>query len=256
MMTPDAEFKSELEVFRTEVPEGTQFFYSYLVVRAVADDHKPVEELLNRAPLFWNTVLAALQTSSLIVLERIFDQNSPHNLGKLFRIAQAHPKIFSKAALARRQQGNDAEPPEWQADYLRDVHEPTQKDFLRICTYICKWRSIYETNYQALRHKVFAHKQFSKGNAETAALFGKTNIRELERMFDFLNSLHAALRELFFNGRKPVLRPSRYSVKRMRDFPSPGSEPSSPQERITREVERFLKSASRVPTTPSPGNAG
>jgi hypothetical protein len=91
---------------------------------------------------------------------------------------------------------------------------------------------------------VFAHKVADR--AETAALFGKANIRELQRMFAFLNSLYEALWELFFNGRKPVLRPLRDSVKRMRDLPSPGTGRWATQERITHEVTEFLLTASRM----------
>src|SRR5437016_5796293 len=70
--------------------------------------------------------------------------------------------------------------------------------------------------YRALRNKIFAHKEVSDQGA-AAALWGKTNIRELELMFVFLRSLYGALWQLFFNGRKPVLRRSRYSVARMRE---------------------------------------
>jgi hypothetical protein len=51
MTTKDEQFERELEVFRTEVEAGTQFFYAYLAVHAVAADRKPVYALLNRAPL-------------------------------------------------------------------------------------------------------------------------------------------------------------------------------------------------------------
>jgi len=98
---------------------------------------------------------------------------------------------------------------------------------------------------------VFAHKVANR--AETEALFGKANIRELQRMFVFLNSLYGALWELFVNGGKPVLRPLRYSLKRMKDLPSPGTGRWATQERITHEVTEFLLSASSVANTPLGG---
>jgi AbiU2 len=129
MTTRDVQFERELEVFRTEVAAGTQFLYAYLAVHAVAADRRPVYELLNRAPLFWNTCLAALQTAALIALGRVFDQDSAHNLDKVLHIAQDNPQIFSRAALGRRKQGNNPESPEWLDEYLRNAYEPTPGDF-------------------------------------------------------------------------------------------------------------------------------
>ncbi len=242
--TPDDQFENELEVFRTEAEGATLFFYAYLAVHAAAAAHKSVLQLLDQSALFWNTNLAALQTAAFIVLGRIFDQNSPHNLDRLLRIAQDNPRIFSKVALGRRRQGNNPEPPPWLAEFLRDAYEPTPKDFRRIRAHVRKWRRIYESKYRDLRHKVFAHKVAD--HDQTAALFGKVNIRELQRMFAFLNSLYEALWQSFVNGRRLVLRPLRYSVKRMRALPSPGKGRSATQEHITHEVEEFLISASRV----------
>lgn len=202
MTTPAERFERELEIFRTEAEAGTQFFYADLAVHAVAADRKAVYELLNQTPLFWNTCLAALQTATFIALGHIFDQGSDHNLDKLLRIAQDNSEIFSKAALGRRRQGNESEKPEWLEEFLRNAYEPTPKDFRRIRAYIRKRRKIYETNYRDLRHKVYTHKAMS--DAESAALFAKTNIRELQHVFAFLGSLHEALWQLFFNGRRPV----------------------------------------------------
>lgn len=249
MTSRDAQFERELEVFRTEVAAATQFFYAYLAVHAVAADRRPVYEFLNRAPLFWNTCLAALLTAALIVLGRIFDQGSAHNLDRVLRIAQDNPQIFSRAALGRRRQGNDPDSPEWLDEFLRSAYEPTPMDFRRIRAHIRKRRKTYENNYRDLRNRVFAHKAVSD-STETAALFGRTNIRELQRLFAFLGSLHEALWQLFFNGRKPVLRPQRYSIKRMRDLPLPAAHGRAVQETITHEVEQFLSSASKMaPTT-------
>lgn len=108
-----------------------------------------------------------------------------------------------------------------------------------------KYRKIYEERYRDLRRKFFAHREVSD-RAEIDALFGKTNIRELQRLLAFLESLSEALWQLFFNGHKPVLRPRRYSVKRMRDHPSPPGRVKVVQEAITHEAEQFLRAAASV----------
>lgn len=242
MTTPDTQFERELEIFRTEAEAGTQFLYADLAMHAVAADQKRVYQFLNEAPLFWNTCSEGLRTAAFMALGRVFDQKSAHNLDKVLRLAQDHPEIFSKQALGQRKQGNNPEPPDWLDEYLLDAYEPTRMDFRRIRAHIRKRRRIYESNYRDLRHKVFAHKEADR--AETAALWGKTNIRELQQLFTFLGSLHEALWQLFFNGRKPVLRPSRYSLKRMRDLPSVATQLTAVQEDITHEAEQFLLSAS------------
>lgn len=243
-MTPSEKFEHELEVFRTESEAASQFFYAYLTVHAVAAERNGVYRALNEAPLFWNTSLGALQTATFIALGRVFDQKSPHNLDKVLRIAQDNRDVFSKAALGRRKQGKAPDPPSWLADYLTDVYEAKPEDFRQIRGHVKKWRKVYDDNYRDLRNKLFAHKEAS-GGLQTKALFAKTNIREMQRMLAFLGALHDALQQLFLNGRKPVLRPRRYSLRRMRAVPSPARGRITVQERIVHDAERALLAVSR-----------
>ena len=244
-MTPAAELEHELEVFRTETEAAAQFFYAYLTIHAVAGDHRPVYRLLNTAPLFWNTNLGALQTSAFIALGRIFDQSSKHNVDRVLKIAQGNPDIFSKAALGARKQAGNPNSLDWLHEYLCDAYVPTAADFRRLRAYVNKYRKIYEESYRDLRNKFFAHRDVSDG-AAIDVLFRKTNKRKFERLLAFLGSLYDALWQLFFNGRKPVLRPRRYSVKRMRDSPSPPERVKVVQETITHEAEQFLRAAASV----------
>ena len=73
MPPPDADFETQLELFRTEAESAIQFFYAWDAVHTVAAKNKTVFRLLNQAPLFWNTSLGALQTSTLVALGRVFD---------------------------------------------------------------------------------------------------------------------------------------------------------------------------------------
>ncbi|MDI6764064.1 MAG: transposase [Thermodesulfobacteriota bacterium] len=239
MKSQNAVFEYELETFRKEAEAAIQFLYAYLTVHRVAARNSLVHRLLNEAPLFWNTSLGALQTAAFIALGRVFDQSSQHNIDRLIRTAQKDPDLFSKDELARRKQGTEAARPEWLDDYLQDVYEPTSEDFRRLRSHIAKWRKTYESNYRDIRRKLFAHNEVS-GQAETDALFKKTNIRELQRLCVSLASLHDALWHLYYNGRKPVLRPRRYSIERMRDKPLPKGWSRTVQERIVNEIDQFL----------------
>jgi hypothetical protein len=255
MTTPDAKFESELEVFRREEEEAIQFFYAYLALHAVAADHEEVHRVLNSAALFWNTTLGALQAATFMTLGRIFDQQSPHNLDRLLRIAQDYPEIFSRNSLAARRQGRTEPSPEWVDEFALHAYVPTSADFRRLKTHVRKRRKIYESNYRELRHKVFAHRALTD-QAAISALYARTNIRELQRLVTFLSSLYEALWQLFFNGRKPTLRPQRYSLKRIRDLPSPTVRRRGVQERIAHEIESFLVAAAgasqQVPAVDTP----
>lgn len=239
MSEPEDIFAKELEVFRTEAESAIQFFYSFISIHAVAGEHEEVHRLLNTAPLFWNTTLGALQTSTFIALGRVFDQNSRHNVDRLIKIAQSNMDIFSKESLAgrKRQGSNNAD--EWIDEYLRDIYVPNAEDFRRLRRHIAKRRQIYESNYRDIRHKIFAHKVISK-KEEEHVLFGKTNIREMQKLLIFLRRLHEALWQLYYNGNKPTLQPARYSIKRIREQPSPKNRGQGLQERLTHEIEDFL----------------
>lgn len=245
-MTASDAFEHELEIFRTEAEEAAQFLYAYLSVHETAGRHPEVVGLLNTAPLFWNTNLGALQTSAFIVLGRIFDQDSPHNIDRVLRIAQQHPEIFSLDALAARKQGKSAVRPDWLDDFLAKSYAPSPSDFRRLRKEVSKHRKIYEEKYKDIRRKVFAHKEVV-GAAEVGALFAKTNIRELQLLITFMWSLYDAFWQLFFNGNRIVLRQRRYSVKAMRDRPTPKGRMQTIQERITHEVAHFLRAAA-MPT--------
>ena len=178
MANPDTTFEQELEVFRTEAEAGTQFFYAYLTVHAVAGDHNSVYRNLNQAPLFWNTALAALQTATFIALGRVFDQQSPYNIDKVLGFARDHPEMFTKSALAKRKQGISTVRPGWLDEYLFGAYVPVAADFRRLRNHVKERRKIYERSYRDLRRKVFAHKELTD-RATVQALFAKTNIREL-----------------------------------------------------------------------------
>lgn len=242
MPTTEALFEQELKNFGSEVEQGTRCYFTLLVTNEVACHDKRVRAFLNRTPMFWNTCAGALQASAFLAVGRIFDLRSPHNLERLLGISESDPQIFSKAALKRRGQVVKTARPD---DYLQSAYEPTPKDLLGLRLRVQKWRQIYNAKYRPLRNKYFAHREVS-GEAETAALFGKGTNPELQRLFRFLGSLYQALFNLFYDGRKPVLRPARYSVARMRKKPVPAYYSGvGIQEHITREVAEFLICAAR-----------
>jgi hypothetical protein len=245
-MNSEQQFENELEIFRKECEAGSQFFYTFRAVHELAKHRRHVFIFLNKHPLFWNTVAGALQTSALIALGRIFDQNSPHNVDKVLHMASDKPGIFSKEALLRRKQGNQREAPDRLDQHLRHAYVPTATDFRRLRGHIRKYRRIYESNYRSLRHKVYAHRVASDPS-EIRILLAKTDIREMERLFVFLLKLEETLWQLFVNGRKPVLRPMRWSAKRLSSVQAAPRQGRFVHEDITRETVKVLNACAIQP---------
>jgi len=237
-------FADELEVFRSEAEAGAQYFYTYLTFNALLADNENYLKAVNRTPRFWKTVVSALQVSFFMVLGRIFDQDqrkSNHNVDMLLGLAQRHPEIFSKSALAARKRKDSRNADEWLDEYLKGVYEPTIEDFRRLRKHIRKYRRIYEHAYRDIRHKFYAHKGVAE-EARIRELFDKTKVRELESLFVFLLKLHASLWQLFHNGRKPILRPIPYAVKRIMQRRVSPWQSRSIQEHVVEETTEFLLS--------------
>ena len=242
----EVEFKEEFELFRREVEEATQHFYGYLSINSVSQGRRPVLKLLNEAATLWNTANAAFQVSAVITLHRVFDTTSKHNVYTLLRLMeQQRETIFSREALANRKLRHmRGEHPSWLDEYVAEAYVPTAKDFRALRKQVAANARIYAANYKAIRDKIFAHREVAKPE-ETQALYSKTNIRELQKIFAFLNQMYKAILELLENGRRPVLRPTRYSVASIRKNREPGWYQRGVQQIIVHEVDDFFDAATR-----------
>jgi hypothetical protein len=244
MSAAEAEFKRELDIFSAEGEDAIKFFYAGQTVHAVAASDKSVDRALNNAPMFWNTSLGALQTATLVTVGRVFDPNPKnHTITRLLNIAHDNLDIFSKQAFAARIREINATADEWLPERLHIAYEPTSEDFRRLKRCVATHRRTYEAHYRPLRNSVFAHRGVLE-RAELGALFANTNIPELEQLLVFLDRLHVALWQLFYNGYKPTLRAARFSVREMREQPLPQPEQRNLPERVMHETEHLLKSLS------------
>ena len=189
----------------------------------------------------WTTIAASLQMSALISIHRIFNNRAPHNVDSLLRVAETHSAIFSKQALRRRKQGNAQSEPDWLDEYLQDVYEPTAQDFQRMHAHVTKYKLLYASNYAGLRNKIYAH-TVASAPQDIEALVARTNIRAMQQMFVFPLKLYEALWQLYHNGRKPLLRPRRYSAAHIAtSFPSGAG--GDVHVRISKQVTEVLLNA-------------
>lgn len=238
----EQQFTDELETFRREASGAAQFVFCELSIHHAAAKSRKTLAAINRTPLFWNTVLAGLQTSGFVTLARVFDQSSPHNVDTVLRLAERNRQnLFSKTALANRKRLQSQNADEWLPEYLEDVCVPTKADLKDLRRRVAAKRLIYNDQFRDIRNKVFAHKEFAEP-AQVGTLFAKTKRRDLEKLVVFLGQLHEALWQLLHNGRPLVLRPMPYSAKNIARKKLDEYRSNSVQELIVGDTKRCLRS--------------
>jgi hypothetical protein len=196
--------EKELEIFRTEEETAQQYFFSYLSIRDLAGKNTDVLNMMNSTPLFWITTHHAMLLSTFVALGRIFDQNSKHNIDRLFMLASKNLGLFSRAALQARKQA-DGLTQRQAASYVANAHELSASDLKTLRKRVAHWRRVYEQRYRDVRDKVFAHKALSN-LTQVNELLAKTNVDEMKGLFAFMSGLYSDLWEQFHNGRQPQLQ--------------------------------------------------
>jgi len=215
--SPEESFLFELEHFRNETVDALCFHYVPRAVAFAAVDRR-IHLALNQTALFWNLSAAACQAGLFVVLGRIFDQNSTHNIDSLMRAAQRHRQIFEPAALEQRKRASSPNAAEWLPEYMTHVYAPTREDFRELRRTVEHYRGIYEAQFRPIRHRYVAHREVAQPDA-VQELFSQAQIAALEEMLSFLVALHAALQDLFDNGNRPELRMRRISVQELVAMP-------------------------------------
>ena len=236
-MARHRDFLVQLENFRHEAYAAAQYLYSDMAVQHAASKSERLLSKLNLTPRFWLAHSAASQTAAYISLGRIFDTTSKFNIGALLDSFESNLGVFSHESLEERKRDGHSVDPPWLQSYLAKAHYPTNKDVDRLRAKVAEYRAIYEKAIKPARHKYIAHREKEEQH-EVQALFSGGKIRELWRLVTFLHVLHIALREQYLNGRKPVLRPVRYSVKAIYEAKH---QSGSPHEAIIAETKKLME---------------
>jgi hypothetical protein len=207
-----------------------------MAIQHAASKSKKLLNRLNRTPTFWITCNAALQSAAYIAIGRVFDRKSPYNVEALIVAMERDLSVFGRHALAERKRDGKAVDPPWLQDYLDKAYYPKRSDVARIRKHIAKYRALYERAFMPVRHQYLAHRQ-AHGSDKVQQLFAKGKVKELWRLSTFLLRLYSALWELLHNGRKPVLRPIRYSARVMYDS---SNQRTGPHEYIVRDTKKLM----------------
>lgn len=247
-MTRHRSFEIQLENFRRESATAGQYLYAEMAIQHAASKSKKLLNRLNNTPTFWLSCSAALQSSAYISLGRIFDTTSNYNVAALLDAMENNLGLFQREELASRKHNGSEIDPLWLPEYLERAYYPTIKDVNRIRTLVEKYRVIYERAIKPARNKYLAHRE-KQEHAEVKALFARGTVRELWRLTTFLYQLHEVLWEQLHNGRRPVFRSLRHSVKSIYDA---SNQRTSPHEHIVADVKKlmqFIETATPNPAT-------
>jgi hypothetical protein len=228
-------FADELEIFRTEEQLAQQLFLTWVSMRQLAGTDPAVLKMMNETPLYWTNVEHALLLGAFVVLGRVFDQKSKHNVDSLIRAAGADLDVFSLESLRSRKEALRITP-EQAANYVAGRHALSTSDVRTLRKQVAHYRRIYVDRYRDVRDQ-FAHKNTAV-RSEIDALFAKTNTEEMKEIFGFLHGLHDAMWELLFNGRRPDVQVRKFTLPS--DSPVPGRQ-LAPGEMIAREAQAVMR---------------
>jgi len=236
-MTRHRNFEVQLENFRRESATAAQYIYAEMAIQHAASKSKKLLSRLNNTPTFWLSCSAALQSSAYISLGRIFDTNSKYNVTALLDAMETNLDLFQREGLAsRKRNGSEIDPP-WLSEYLEGASYPTIKDVNRLRAMVEKYRVIYEQAVKPARNKYLAHRE-KEEHAEVKALFARGTVRDLWRLTTFLHQLYEVLWEQLHNGRRPVFRSLRHSVKSIYDA---SYHRTSPHEHMVSDVKKLMQ---------------
>lgn len=245
-MQPDHSFERQLKSLESESNVIANYVYAEMAIQHAASKSKKLLSRMNMTPTFWNACNAAFQSAAYIALGRVFDLKSPYNLNELLISVEKEIHLFQRPALEQRKRAGFTGNFSWLPGYLDRAHYLTLKDVNRLRKKVDEYRSLYNRAVMPVRHQYLAHRQ-THDESRVQALYARGKVKEMCHLSTFLVKLHLALRELHLNGKKPLLKPSRYSVRSMYDSES---NRSGAHEYIVRDVRKLMQFMEA--TTPNP----
>ena len=236
-MTRSSKFLSQLENFQQDTYVAAKYLYAGIAIGHAASKSQTLRNRLNETAEICEVYQAATQTGTYITLGRIYDTTSKYNIDALIDSFAAELQLFSLPELERRKLGSSSGSKDWLPGYLDQAHVPTFSDVKRLRKNVANHRIFYQKAVRPVRNKHLAHRE-KINHREVQTLYGEGTVGEMLRAVTFLLSLHEALWQQYFNGRKPVLKPVRRSVKGL--FVGAHNS-SAPHERIVQDTKRLME---------------
>lgn len=229
--TTEQIFLQRLEALQRDARAAARYAYLGSSINFIANQNRALVPILDRDAGFWNTVLGAMQTSSIVALGRIYDSRKDVlSADKLVKHVTTYPGIFSRVALAARKGSS----------YAANAFEPRAADFTPLQEALDQYTGLYESTIGPIRHKVFAH----AGNitdAEMYEMFQNVPRTDYERLSVFPLSLWNALFQLYYNGEAPVLDSMTTDLATLVANPPGAQEITSEHRYAIRDAAQFLE---------------
>jgi len=187
--------------FRGEVDIAAQAFFLWKTINKHASEDRRIYTGLNEQALSWNILTHSLQTTFFIVLGRLFDTDGDaFSVHAFLRSCIDNIEQFSKEFLRQRKLENSSGgEPEWLEEYLNNAYVPDKRDFQMIRGALRKRQKRYEKVYRPIRNTVVAHKATATMD-NVDALFGRTDVAEIEEFLWFLHQVQETVFQLIYNG--------------------------------------------------------
>ncbi|WP_369930434.1 hypothetical protein [Xanthomonas sp. NCPPB 2632] len=227
-----AEFELELGIFNEEVHTLGASLGAFMAINEEHNSREAVRSAMGGTPWFWQATVTALRAAIFITLGRIFDNhaNQPHSIAKLLSLAKRDIAMFGPAAILERRRARFAalsadERAGFNLDSSEGLYEPDISDFRMLDRQVKEQRRIFKAKHQDIRHKWFAHREYTK--EDVGVLFEAADLASIEGVAAFLSSLNAELWNAYQNGHRPVIDLQRFQA--------------DSQMIVTKDTKAFLK---------------
>lgn len=191
-----------LKEYRGEVNVAASSFYAWKSINNLAAGDASLFSALQRNALSWNIIAHALQVTFFTALGRLFDRDKRSlTVATFISGCEGALTEFSKSAFeARRTSENHGVRPGYLDEFMKGLYVPSAADFQALTATIAPWEGVYKDKYQAIRHKLIAHKDLAAIGSSNS-LFANTNIGEVEMLLNVLHQIATVVEQLFRNGR-------------------------------------------------------
>jgi len=210
----EEEFNDALSVLSEHIAQASQFWFTGATINELSK--RP--EVLNAIQMtagFWVCTRRALEDQAIVSVGKIFGHrgSNPTNIDRFFEVLRANrASVFSKKAVEERKRRSTQLTDEQLKTFMRTAHGLRVSDINRLHSVSKRHRKTYEKQFADIRNRQIAHLDLMTA-AERNEMFARTHLPDLERLIVFLNQFREAIRGAYYDGRRPVLRRMRWSVR-------------------------------------------
>jgi hypothetical protein len=196
----ESEFETRLDGVIRDARASAVFVYTELTIHQQASLDRTLFDTINRHAGFWNVIFGSLQSSGIIALGRMYDDDAQTlSLPKLLEYAETYSGIFSHSAFQTRKINSGMSPA--MAAGMVENEPPFQlADLKPLRDEFNAMKKIWDEEFKQIRHEVFAHAG-RLTQREIEELFSKTLVEKLENLTVFPLRLTNLLWELYTNAR-------------------------------------------------------